>query len=320
METKKCRKNAEIYYCKKCNFTCSKKSNYVKHLNTAKHKMETMETKKCRKNALLNACECGKKYSSRSGLWKHRKKCKFIKNKIETDENQIIETNNDEIIETNEENLDYKTMFLKSMTQNNELMNVISSQAEKSEKMMGVLKDVIPKIGNNNTITTTNNNNQFNLQVFLNEDCKDALNFSEFIDKIQVSFEDLENQSNVGYIKGISQLFIENLKELGTHKRPIHCTDKKRKTLYIKENDEWDKEGSRDTLKNGIQEVTKRTMQTLIKEKETNSEEYADMDSKFSEKCLSIQRNLMPDIPRNTTFEKVIENISKTSTIVDKNI
>jgi len=271
--------------------------------------METMETKKCQKNALPNTCECGKTYSSRSGLWKHRKKCEFIKNNIETN-------NNNEIIETNEENLDYKAMFLKSMAQNNELMNVISSQAEKSEKMMGVLKDVIPKIGNNNnnTITTTNNN-QFNLQVFLNEDCKDALNFSEFIDKIQVSFEDLENQSKVGYIKGISQLFIENLKELGTHKRPIHCTDKKRKTIYIKENDEWDKEGSQESLKKGIQEITKKTYEELTKQKTENHEEYNDIDSEFSEKCLSIQQNLTPTVPRDGTLNKVMENISKNAFI-----
>jgi hypothetical protein len=262
--------------------------------------METTETKKCQKNALLNACECGKKYSSRSGLWKHRKKCKLIKNKIETDENQIIETN--------EENLDYKAMFLKSMAQNNELMNVISSQAEKSEKMMGVLKDVIPKIGNNNTITTTNNNNQFNLQVFLNEDCKDALNFSEFIDNIKVSFEDLENQAQLGYVKGISKLFLENLHDLGTHKRPIHCTDKKRKTLYIKENDKWDK-GSQQSIKNGIQELTRKSHEQLSDIKDVRNDEYEDADSDFSNKCIDIQQSLIPNAPRDKTISKVLQNI-----------
>ena len=295
-------KNAKIFSCKTCNFECFKQSDFNRHILTAKHKRLTNTNKKTPKNATTYSCICSKTYKHQSSLIKHKKTCPHMNNSI------VIQ-----------ENLNEKPSVMDIISQNKEIMDALVLQNEqlmkKNDELTNTIKEIVPKIGNNN-----NNTNNFNLQVFLNEDCKDALNFSEFIDKIQVSFEDLENQSNVGYIKGISQLFIENLKELGTHKRPIHCTDKKRKTLYIKENDEWDKEGSRDTLKNGIQEVTKRTMQTLIKEKETNSEEYADMDSKFSEKCLSIQRNLMPDIPRNTTFEKVIENISKTSTIVDKNI
>jgi hypothetical protein len=180
------------------------------------------------------------------------------------------------------------------------------------------MQEMVPKIGNNNTTNNNNNNNQFNLQVFLNEDCKDAINFSDFIKQIQVSFEDVENQAESGYVKGISKLFIESLQGLGTHKRPIHCTDKKRKTLYIKENDEWDKEGSQDTLIKGIQEITRSTMRTLIKEKENRSEEYSDMDSEFSMKCIDIQRNLFPTAPRETSFNRVMENISKTSIIDEK--
>jgi len=126
----------------------------------------------------------------------------------------------------------------------------------------------------------------------------------------------LENQAECGYVKGISKLFIESLQGLGTNKRPIHCTDKKRKTLYIKENDAWDKEGSQDILAKGINEITRRTMQTLMKEKETNSEEYKDADSEFSEKCISIQRNLVPNAPRETTISKVIENITQNSGIM----
>ena len=181
-------------------------------------------------------------------------------------------------------------------------------------ELTNAIKEIIPKIGNNNT--TNNTNNQFNLQVFLNEDCKDALNFSEFLAQIQVSFEDLENQAENGYIKGISKLFIESLRELGQNKRPIHCSDKKRKTIYIKEDNEWDKEGSLDILKKGINEVTKRTVQTLMKEKENNAEEYKDMDSEFSMKCLEIQRNLFPITDREATIGKVIEKITQSSGIL----
>ena len=151
--------------------------------------------------------------------------------------------------------------------------------------------------------------------VLLNEDCKDAINFSDFIKQIQVSFEDLENQAENGYIKGISKLFIDNLQELGTHKRPIHCTDKKRKTLYIKENNEWDKEGSQNTLKKGIQAVSRKTQDCLFQEKEENLEEYEDIESDFSQKYISIRRSLLPGFPQETTINKVIENISKNSGI-----
>ena len=292
------------FYCNKCNFNCSKQSNFNKHLLTAKHKKETEETQKNPKNALKNVCNCGKEYTSRSGLWKHKKKCSILHNTNEhTNENPSI---------------------IDLITQNKELMNLLITKnhqtdelIQQNKEMQKTMLEIVPKIGNNNTTNTTNNNNQFNLQVFLNEDCKDAINFSDFIKQIQVSFEDIENQAECGYVKGISKLFIENLKELGTHKRPIHCTDKKRKTLYIKENDEWDKEGSQDILLKGIQEVTRSTMKTLINEKVIQAEEFADMESDFSKKCLVIQRNLIPTPPRETAFSKVMENITKNSGIIE---
>jgi len=213
--------------------------------------------------------------------------------------------------------------MIEIITQNKELMNLLIAKnnqtdelIQQNREMQKTMLEMVPKIGNNNTTNNTNNN-QFNLQVFLNEDCKDAINFSDFIKQIQVSFEDIENQAECGYVKGISKLFIESLKGLGKYKRPIHCTDKKRKTLYIKENDEWDKEGSQDTLKNGIQEVTRSTMKTLIKEKVNRAEEFADMESDFSKQCLIIQRNLIPTAPRETAFSKVMENITKNSGIIE---
>ena len=121
----------------------------------------------------------------------------------------------------------------------------------------------------------------------------------------------------IGYVNGISKLFIENLQILGTYKRPIHCTDKKRKTLYIKENNEWDKEGSQDKLKKGINILSIKSQEKLIQEKHENQEEYNDINSEFSEKCISIQRNLYPDVPRETAINKVIENISKNSGVVE---
>jgi hypothetical protein len=307
MVTQKMGKNGKNHICVRCAFETQYKSNYNEHLMTAKHKMIINDNKKMGENGTQHSCECDKSYKFASGLSRHKIKCSFIHKTKQT------EMNTDNIIINSSNNKEQA--FLELMSKNNDLMEMLQEQSRMLQEQHKTINEMIPKIGNNNT--TTNHNNQFNLQVFLNEDCKDAINFSEFIKQIHVSFEDLENQVESGYVKGISKLFIESLQGLGTNKRPIHCTDKKRKTLYIKENDAWDKEGSQDMLANGINEVTRRTMQTLMKEKETNSEEYADMDSEFSMKCLDIQKNLFPSAPRETTIRKVIENITQNSGIIE---
>jgi len=297
-------KNIKKFECNICNFKCSKKGDYDRHLNTSKHKrLSDDDNNDDKKNITLYTCSCDRSYKYRQSYYRHKKSCTYTVN-----ENNVIITNDNSTI-------------LNLISQNKELMNLLVMQnqehREETSKLHNTIQEMIPKIGNTNNNTTNNtNNNQFNLQVFLNEDCKDAINFSDFIKQIQVSFEDIENQAECGYVKGISKLFIENLKELGTNKRPIHCTDKKRKTLYIKENDEWDKEGSQDILLKGIQEVTRSTMRTLINEKVIQAEEFADMESDFSKKCLVIQRNLIPTPPRETAFSKVMENITKNSGII----
>ena len=303
LDYKKNPKNAAKYICKTCNFKCSKQSNYDKHLMTAKHKRMTTNDEKIPKNAEKFICECGKIYKYRQGLHKHKGRCSVINNTI-----VCVETED-------------KPSMMDIISQNKDIVDLLILQNEElkrqNKEQSDTIRELIPKIGNNNTTTNNNNNNTFNLQVFLNEDCKDALNFSEFIDNIQVSFEDLENQAEIGYINGISKLFIENLQEVGTHKRPIHCTDKKRKTLYIKENNEWDKESSQDTLKKGIRQVSRKTQDCLSQEKEENLEEYEDIESDFSQKYISIRRNLLPEFPQDTTINKVIEKISRNSGIIE---
>jgi hypothetical protein len=273
-------------------------------------------------------CGCGKKYKHRQNYYRHKKKCI----KPDLNYNPVVTSNPVE----NQTNSSKELLILTLIAQNKDLMELLSSQQqqqqqqhqehkeetkclvetiqEQSATMQKTIKDIIPKIGSNNNNTT---NNKFNLQVFLNEECKDAINFSEFIDSIQVSVEDLENQSQLGYVGGISRLFLENMKELGVNKRPIHCTDKKRNTLYIKENNEWDKEGSQEQLLHGIKVLTGRANQTLCDMKENNPVEYSDMDSPFSTKCEDIHRNLLPVFPREATFGKVIDSISNGS-IVEK--
>ena len=176
-------KNAEKYICVKCDFKCVKQSDYKRHLLTAKHERMTLNDGKTQKNAKSNdyICECGKIYKYRQGLHKHKKVCALINNSIVVQENQ-----------------DEKPSVMEIITQNKELMNLLIAKnnqtdelIQQNREMQKTMLEMVPKIGNNNNNNTTNNN-QFNLQVFLNEDCKDAINFSEFIEQIQVSFEDLE--------------------------------------------------------------------------------------------------------------------------------
>ena len=300
--------NAITFLCETCNFKCCKQSDYNRHSITSKHKRLTMPNHKTPDDATAYSCECGKTYIHKSSLCKHKNKCSFNNKTERTEmkaENPIVNSTENK-----------ERLFLELISKNNDLMEMLHEQSKTILEQNKTINEMIPKMGN--TTNTTNNNNQFNLQVFLNEDCKDALNFSDFVETIKVSFADLENQAENGYVKGITKLFIESLQSLGIHNRPIHCTDKKRKTLYIKENDAWDKEGSHDILKNGIQEITRRTYVELGKSKQENPIEYKDGDSEFSLKCVTIQKNLIPAHPREVTINKVVENITQNTGILER--
>jgi len=303
----KTHKTHKNYLCEKCTFECINKKDYNRHLMTAKHKKMTNGDETPNKPPTTYNCLCGRSYAYRQGLDRHKKTCSLISNSIVITENQREQPSLMDIITQNKEIMDLLVL------QNKEKTDTIKAQSDLLKEQSDTIRDLIPKIGSNNVITTTNN--QFNMQTFLTEDCKDAMNFSEFVSTIMVSFKDLENQAEIGYVKGITKLFLDNLQGLGKHRRPIHCTDKKRKTLYIKENNEWDKEGSHDTLTKGIEEITRRTFVALMKEKTERPEEYADMDSEFSQNCVTIQGSIIPVAPRETSFSKVLSNISVQTTI-----
>jgi len=224
MEIKKCQKNA-VFECKKCNFICSKKSNFENHVKTKKHiyrhngnNLEIIFPKKNAENAVIK-CNCGKSYLTNSGLWKHKQKCK-IENK-----KQNFDSNND---------INKEQLIAMLINQNSEL---IKETSEFKNLMMEVIKN-----GTNNTTHTNSHNKSFNLNFFLNETCKNAMNITDFIDSLQLQLCDLENVGEVGYIEGISNIIIKNLNALDVTERPIHCTDKKRETMYIKDEDKWEKE------------------------------------------------------------------------------
>ena len=273
-------KNADKFICIYCNFMCSKKSNYNKHLLTTKHINTTNTTKIQHKKCQKYNCECGKIYTHRASLYNHKKKC---------NENNEKSTTTDKID---------RAMVLELIQQNKELQNQIISLTQSKQDI---------QINSNN-----NNTNTFNISVFLNEHCKDAINFSDFIDNICVSHEDLQNNAQLGFVGGISKIITDNLKQLTLHERPIHCTDVKRETMYIKDENTWqkDKELVQEKLNRAIQEVSRKSVVSLMKWKQSNPD-YADMDSDFSNLCLTMQQQSIAGMNRDKFYPKVIHRIAE---------
>jgi hypothetical protein len=283
---KKMPKNALKFLCEVCDFKCSKQSNYERHLLTAKHQNRTLLNKKTPKNAETYYCECGKSYKARNSLWYHKKKCNIdfsVSTENREMEGSTMEYLLKENMEMKKDNMEMKQMMI---------------------EMMG-------KMGN-----TTNNtmNNQFNINMFLNETCKNAMNLSDFIERIEISHDDLENNAQLGFVNGITKILMDNLKLLAVQERPIHCTDVKRETLYVKDADVWDKAHSNEKLENAIQEVSRKSLQSLINWKKTNPD-YNDLDSDFSKKTVYMQQNSTALCKKESFYPKIIHNLAKENSI-----
>jgi hypothetical protein len=236
MITEKEQNSSNNFYCKNCNYFTSRKSQYDRHLSTDKHKrLQNNDA-----GTILNKkyiCDCGREYKYRQGLYNHRKSCKGEKKET--------------VIINNQENVDYKSMFLEMINENKELRKTIS--------------EMIPKMGNNNNNNnnnTINNKNKFNINVFLNEKCKDALSMDEFIDKIEVSMKNLLTTKEKGQVYGISNIIMENMNKLSLYERPLHCTDKKREILYVK-NNEWEKDDNKEHINKALKKVESKQLKNL---------------------------------------------------------
>ena len=224
MMTQKTQKNTKIYICDTCDFSSTNKSLYNRHLTTAKHKMMTDGYEKNTQTEFV--CECGKSYKYRQGLYRHKSKCPYLLASESESESEKEKPN--------EEELGYKKLLVKMIEQNSELQQTILDQQQ-------TIKEMIPKMGNNNNSNNTTNN-QFNVQLFLNEQCKDALNLTEFLRSLQIGMDDLMKIGDQGYSEGISRILVNGLKNLSVTERPIHCTDTKRDVLYVKDDNIWEKE------------------------------------------------------------------------------
>jgi len=246
--------NVSAYYdCSYCKYNTCIKSNYDKHLLSEKHKKNVSGEHKDPKHI---CSQCNKEYLNNSGLWKHKKNCIVINETKENLQNTFTPALFMEIIKENKE---IQNVLIE---QNKELQNKLLEQNAEHHKQIIELTSK-QMIVNNNTNTNSNNtqNNQFNIQFFLNDTCKDAINIDQFIKDIQISISDLENVGNQGYVQGISDIIIKNMRTLGLTKRPMHCTDVKRETIYIKDADKWEKDADgKPKLKNAISRVAKKNL------------------------------------------------------------
>ena len=282
IDNKKMQKNAITYECKVCDFIAFNKYNYNKHLSTLKHKNnenDNNDNKKVVKNVKnevnVFVCEhCNKSYTYKSGLSRHKKTCKFI-----IQNNNDISCNNGSVINEN--------MIIK------ELKDIICQQQKQ-------ISELIPNIGSNNNNNNTYNQ-KFNIHLFLNEKCKDAINMSDFIKSIEVSLQQLEFTRKNGVVDGISNAIVENMNKLSLYERPMHCTDIKRETLYIKDDDNWKKEENKEKIKAVIEKASDKNFNALNEWKNNN-----------------------PDISNNESkqeyFTQVISEIGKTNENINDKI
>jgi hypothetical protein len=318
-------KVANKYICEKCDYKCIKKYNWDKHLLTAKHIKETTETemeiKSGEKWQTDITCECGKSYKNKSGLWKHQKKCKISEEKCKiteekskfSEENIILTTEEKEESyeekqnKTEEELRELKTMFMKMIEINQDLQKQIVELAKESKSV----------INSNNTTNTTNN--KFNLNIFLNEKCKDAFNITDFINGIDVGFKDFENFGRLGYVGSINNILIRELKGLDVYKRPIHCSDLKREVIHVKDNNTWVKDDDKKHMKRAIKLIEHKNIKLVPSWLKANPKA-DDITTKKHEEYMKILDNSMgemKDEDNERNYDKIIRNVAK-EILIDK--
>lgn len=292
--------STEIFYCECCDYTTRKKFNYEKHLTTSKHNKtiisnDSVENVEKSSKQVYLCVYCQKVYKDNSGLWRHKKKCfeKPISINSIHEQTELLQY-------LMKENAEFKQLMI-----------------EQNKQMIELAK----KSGHNTNSHNVNSNNKtFNLQVFLNETCKNAININEFIDQLQVSISDLEETGKLGFAEGISKIFINRLKNINMPDRPLHCSDLKRETIYIKNNNEWTKDTDENSLLvNAIKRVSNKNIRQITEWQKMNPE-YKDSSSKVNDRYLKIVSESMSGSTKEEcekNYKKIVKNIAK-ETVIDK--
>jgi hypothetical protein len=295
-------KSPKKFVCESCDYKCSKKSDFEKHLLSIKHKSNENGDKcnlKFAKNVELTCNICNKIYKSRTGLWRHKKICN---SPVIIVENTIVDSSLKEI---------------KVLTEL--VIELVKNNTELQKQNQDFQKQVLEICKSNNTTINNSTNNShnktFNLQLFLNEECKDAMNMSEFINSLQVKLSDLENMGTLGYTEGISKIILNEMNVIDQNKRPVHCTDIKRDILYVKDEDKWEKEQPEyPKLKQAIRKVEQKNF-GLMGDWQAEHPDYKDSTTHENTEYLKLVSQTMGGTPEN--MHKVIKRIAK-EVIIDK--
>ena len=293
------------FVCDYCDYKTCKSSDFKKHLSTDKHKKATNDSKMVVNDSDLSPkvaskfqCECGKVYKYDSGYYRHIKKC----NGTQISSNMIT---TELVMELIKDNKDLKKIILE---QNSTINNLVQ-------------KGVTTNTSNNsNNVNSMNNNKTFNLQFFLNETCKDAMNITDFVSNIKMELNDLETTGRIGYVEGISNIIVKNLNNLEQHMRPLHCSDLKREILYIKDNNEWTKEtNEKPILTKAIKTIANENIKQIKSWREKNPD-CTDSGSKKNDLYLKIVSNSMSGTSKEESdknYNKIINNVAK-ETVINK--
>ena len=280
---------AKKYYCEKCNYECSKIYNWNKHIATSKHNREMignyLVAESGKKEQKYSCEKCEKYFHTNAGLWKHSKKCNYEEEKGKSNEPTD------------------KELMMALIKDNSELKNMI----------MKVLEN-----GTHNTTHTNSHNKAFNLNFFLNETCKDAMNIMDFVDSIKLQLSDLEGVGELGYVEGISKIIVKNLKELDVTQRPVHCTDKKRETMYIKDENKWEKDEEKKKMHKLVKKVADKNARMIHKFKEVHPDciksasKYSDQYNKIIVEAFEVDYDKEEKIIKKVSKEVMVEKEPET--------
>lgn len=267
MVRKSCKKKKYKFICEKCDFKSNNLYNYNKHCNTKKHN-DNNDNKDDNKK-LQYSCSCGRQYKFLSGLSRHKRICTY-----ETSNNESCH----EIVEYNEVE-EPEHIIAHQKAEIDDLKSMIYTMMESNKEMQ---KQLIEIAKQPRTVIKKQNNNTFNLDNFLNIQCKDAMNLSEFVEQLKVTFSDLLYLGDHGFIKSVQNTFVKHLKDLDQTKRPIHCTDRKRKTLYVKDEDKWEKDDKHTKISNAIEVLNKKQLKTFSQHSKQRPEDYLDNEQNIN--------------------------------------
>jgi len=284
------------FFCEKCAFKCSKKWQYDRHVVTLKHQNTYKYLQKSAKKC--HFCECGKEYSHRQSLYNHKKSCSYDNQPNNSDDTVLLDNENKNDI------------ILKLLNQNNQLQ----------QQVINMCKNGVNVTNNNINNNINSNNKTFNLHLFLNETCKDAMNIMDFVDSLKLQISDLENVGKLGFVDGLSSIIVKSLKQLDITKRPLHCSDLKRDVLYIKDEDKWEKENEENKkLKQAIKHIAHKNCKLIPEWKAKNPDCMYSTSAKSDEYNKIVLESMggEPYIDVDSCESKIIKKITK-EVVIDK--